>query len=293
MALSDFVMCSSSISANIYIHLRQHENHVSTQKIQYRIIHQVVSGMAFHTTNYTTSSVPPVAPYGVVHPMNANGPVAPQGYFVPQAHPPAHSAMHNPHLNGRRLLHLYNQGTSRRVVRVLDSDNATPLYTINANRGGLFSSKPHMTVQNVTTGAMVGTVNFHSMSSTIDVQIHGKTMLLDRVGLFSREREFRSATCVQTFKWKRDGMSSGGNLKCVDQSDQVVATFEAKTWATKKDSKFELAATVQGPLIDELMVTGVAIAEYQRRQKAAAETSTSAADAAVAVSGAASGGGGA
>ena len=151
---------------------------------------------------------------------------------------------------------------------ILDSDKRTPLYTITANSGGIFSSKPHMTILNAATGAPVGTVTFHSMSSDIDIQIHGRDMSFDKPKVFSSAHQFHSLAVGQAFSWKKDGMFSGGDLKCVDGSGQECAFFESSNWALSKDGKIELAPTIQGPFMDEIVVTGIAAIENQRRQNA-------------------------
>ena len=50
----------------------------------------------------------------------------------------------------------------------------------------------------------------------------------------------------------------------------MVANFECNNWAMKKDGKFEIAPMVDGPFFDEIMITGIAAMEYERRQSNAA-----------------------
>ena len=154
----------------------------------------------------------------------------------------------------------------------MDSDKTTPIYTINSNSGGMFSSKPHMTILNAATGAIAGTVTFHQMSSTIDLEIHGRPIAFDKPGVFTSAHEFRSLATGQLFKWKRDGVFSGGDLKCIDQQDQMVANFENSAWSMKKDGKFEIGPMVQGPFMDEVLISGIAAMEYQRRQNNASSS---------------------
>ena len=62
-------------------------------------------------------------------------------------------------------------------------------------------------------------------------------------------------------------MFSGGDLKCMDETEQMVANFDCNNWAMKKDGKFEIAPLVNGPLFDEVLITGIAAMEYERRQR--------------------------
>lgn len=62
-------------------------------------------------------------------------------------------------------------------------------------------------------------------------------------------------------------MFSGGDLKCVDETEQVVANFESNNWAMQKDGKFEIAPLVNGAMFDEVLITGIAAMEYYRRQR--------------------------
>ena len=61
-------------------------------------------------------------------------------------------------------------------------------------------------------------------------------------------------------------MFSGGDLKCIDEREQMVANFECNNWAMKKDGKFEIAPMVDGPFFDEVLIRGIAAMEYQRRE---------------------------
>lgn len=180
---------------------------------------------------------------------------------------PVYSASPNPPVDGRRLLHVYHKGWYHRKTTILDSDKVTPLYTIDANDGTVFSSKPHMKIYNASTNSIIGTVCFHWVSLSIDLEIHGTPVDFKRAGLFSYTHVFRSPSTGRTFSWKRDGFFSGGDLKCIDDKDQRCAGFECSSWAMKKDGKFELAPRVQGPLMDELVITGIAEVEFQKRQQ--------------------------
>ena len=167
-----------------------------------------------------------------------------------------------------RLLHIYYEG--HRPAGILDSDKQTPLYRIQVNRGGLFSSKPHVTIVNAASNALVGTVTFHSMSRQIDLTINKKPTTLSKSGIFNSVHEFRSSALAGSLKWKRDGLFSGGDMICIDEKEQLFARFQASGWAMKKDRKFELSPGVGGVLMDEIVVSGIAMIELRKRQSRSA-----------------------
>ena len=86
------------------------------------------------------------------------------------------------------------------------------------------------------------------------------------------------------FKWKMGGFLHGGDMRCSDQEDRECANFESSGWALKKDGKFEVAPSISGALMDEVIVSGLAMLELQRRRKNNASAGAAA--------GGASGGGG-
>ena len=88
------------------------------------------------------------------------------------------------------------------------------------------------------------------------------------------------------FKWKRDNMFNWGDMICLDQQEKVCAKFENSMWALQKDGKFEVGPSVNGVLMDEVVVTGLAMLEARRRQ------SRSSAGASAAAGGGGGGGGG-
>ncbi len=169
-----------------------------------------------------------------------------------------------------RVLHIYHEGLTRRHARILDSDKSTPLYRIDANSGGLFSSKPHVKISVASTGAQVGTVTFHSMSSDIDLTIHNQPIILEKSGFLTSAHEFHSLATGGSLKWKRDGMFSNGDMVCLDQAEQLIARFQISNWAFKKEGKFELGPGVDDVLMDEVVTSGVAMVEYRAKQRAAA-----------------------
>ena len=158
-------------------------------------------------------------------------------------------------------------GISRRRAHILDSDKKTVLYRIHANKGGLFSSKPHIKVQSGASHREVGTVTFHRMSTVIDLEIHHQTIPLLRLGLFTSAHRFESPASRNLLKWKRDGLLSGDDMVCVDRQQVLIARFERSKRPRRKDGKFVISPGVEGRWLDEVMVSGLAMVQYHKRQK--------------------------
>ncbi len=122
-----------------------------------------------------------------------------------------------------------------------------------------------MKIYNAATNALVGTVTFQSWSHNIELTIHNKPVELASRGMFTSAHHFMSSATHGIFEWKNDGMFSGGDLLCLGRREQRVARFESSNWARKKEGKFELGYRVKGLLMDELVLSGIAMVEARRR----------------------------
>ena len=69
------------------------------------------------------------------------------------------------------------------------------------------------------------------------------------------------------FIWKSDHGFNGGDMICLDQQRKICAKFEASMWALQKDGKFEVGPFVSGVLMDEVIVTGLAMLELRKRRE--------------------------
>lgn len=162
-----------------------------------------------------------------------------------------------------------------RKIEIRGPDKATLLYTVYLNSGNLFSSKPHVTVWKANTGTVIGTATFHSFSRDIDMFIYNNSITLSASGIFTTAREWTSWAATAggertRLKWKMGGFLHSGDMTCSDQWDRVYAKFESSGWALKKNGKFDVAPSVSGFLLDEVLVTGLAMLELKRRRDNAA-----------------------
>lgn len=169
-----------------------------------------------------------------------------------------------------------------RKTQILGPDKITVLYTVNINSGGPFSSKPNVTIYKGDTDTVVGTATFHSFSREIEMVIHNNPIALTSSGMLTSAREWTSLATTtdgnrMSFKWKMDGIISGGDMICLDQQDKVCARFQNSTWALQKDGKFEVGPFVSGVLMDEVIVTGLAMLEERSRKRKSGAAASAAA----------------
>ncbi|KAL9580842.1 MAG: hypothetical protein Q9212_004251 [Teloschistes hypoglaucus] len=189
------------------------------------------------------------------------GPYAPIEEKVPSG-PPA------PAYSTSRTLHVYSDSSwSSRNMTIADADRSHPLYTLTRNSGGWLSSKPHLTVTSAQTSAVVGSATFHSMSRKVELDLHGKHVLFEPEGLFTRSHGFASpAFGYDRLTWKCKGW--GSDLILVNSRNQWIARFDAAVWAMKKVGKLEVGdGGIAGAALDEIVVSGLTMVEFERRRK--------------------------
>lgn len=225
----------------------------------------------------------PLAPYegtppytASPHPTSASQSSAPPNTYggASTAVPPSYTAPTDPP-SSSHLLHVYHSGMIHRKIEIRGPDKATVLYTVDLNCGGLFNSKPSVTVYRANTGTVIGTVTFHSFSRDTDMVIHNNSITLSASGTFTTAREWWSLAATTggertRLKWKMGGFLHSGDMTCLDQQNQMYAKFESSGWALKKDGKFDVAPSFSGVLLDEVLVAGLAMLELKRRSDNAA-----------------------
>ena len=189
---------------------------------------------------------------------------------IPQLQPPVYSGSSKSPPDGRRLLHIYHDGShSRRVFRITDSDKTTVLYNSEWNNGGpKRSPKPHLQILNAITGATIGSMR-HKLWSGVETVVHDQVTIVEKLRTFSPSYKIRSRTAGQLqLRWKRHQVNSWHRgLQCVSMNakDQVHATFQWSKGALRKQGKLELGPAVQGLLMDVIVITGLAVMEEVRR----------------------------
>ena len=56
-------------------------------------------------------------------------------------------------------------------------------------------------------------------------------------------------------------------MVCVDRQQVLIARFERSKKARRKDGKFMISPGVEGRWMDEVVVSGLAMVQYHKRQK--------------------------
>ena len=171
----------------------------------------------------------------------------------------------------KRTLHIYFEGLLHRKMHILDSDKVTELYTSEQNSGGLFSEKPHIKVFNASSKSQIGDITYHAFSRQIDTTIHSKDVRLESAGFFTVAHSFEVSS-GSTVIWKKDRAFSHGDMLCVDEAikDTARGTLAKFNWnhlSTSKSGTLELVPVVSGVLLDEVVVTFLAMYEFLRRRR--------------------------
>ena len=153
----------------------------------------------------------------------------------------------------------------RTDTQILENDKTTPLYTIS-NKYGTTESGPRMAFTNATTKAVMGTVTIHALSKNMDLVVHDKPICLEASNAITSGRIFSSqAAAGRKFKWTFDSAFVHG-LACTDEKDKVIAEFVGHSSLTKGENYFEIEPEVEGELVDEILVGGLAMAERRAQR---------------------------
>ncbi|KAL9029420.1 MAG: hypothetical protein Q9180_007034 [Flavoplaca navasiana] len=150
-------------------------------------------------------------------------------------------------------------------------DKSRPLYTISQNSGSLFSSKPHMTISQASSSSTtppttIGTVTFHSWSRSIDLELHGRSIPFEPEGIFTRAYAYQSPAFGEKLRWECDGVW-GADLVLVNGRSEWIARFDASLFSMSKTGKIHIVnGGVMGMALDEIVVSGCAMVQHQRRK---------------------------
>ena len=184
---------------------------------------------------------------------------------APQPGPPA------PSYDTPRILHIYLDGITHRHMTITDMDKSTPLYHIDQNSGGIFSSKPHMTITAPQAGnALVGTATFHnSFNRTVDMTFRGNSIpvSLESDGFFTRAHSFHCPSFGERLIWQCEGIF-GADLVLVNERKEWIARFDASLFSIGKNGKIQVVnGAIQGDALNDIVVSGCAMVQYERRRR--------------------------
>ncbi|PYH43744.1 uncharacterized protein BP01DRAFT_358187 [Aspergillus saccharolyticus JOP 1030-1] len=148
------------------------------------------------------------------------------------------------------------------------SGAATLVYAADLN-----CRKPHMIFQATGSARLPATVNFHAFSRSIDVTVNGHQIAFKPHGLFKYEAAFESpALGGPVLTWSNPKYMNPAYLECRDAHGVVLARFiPHRGWTMTKAGCLEIDPQVpSGPVTDEVVVTGLALAYYIIIQNTAA-----------------------
>lgn len=161
---------------------------------------------------------------------------------------------------------------------ITDSSQTNHLYSVkHRSSWAMFSSKPHMSITRTSDNREIGSAIFHSFSTT-ELIVHGRPIRLEKVNWISRRRAFPSAATGTTLTWRYDSVWKE-SLTCFSTAAATTTTnqhwlarFKPESLSEKKPGVLELAGPgIGGVLLDELVVTLLAVVQEGKRREAAAE----------------------
>ncbi|KAI4112070.1 MAG: hypothetical protein LQ339_000077 [Xanthoria mediterranea] len=177
-----------------------------------------------------------------------------------------------PDNNTPRTLHIYLDGLTQRHMTIADADKTHPLYTVDQNSGGIFSSTPHITISqpqtaNNSTPAVVGTATFHNMKRSIELDVHGQPISMDSEGIYTRSYGFMSPAFGQRLWWECEGIW-GADLVLANARKEWIAKFDSSLFSWSKVGKLYIAnGAISGAALDEILVGGCAFLQHERRRR--------------------------
>ena len=142
----------------------------------------------------------------------------------------------------------------------MENDKTTKAYDVE----GHTFSKPNIRITSGATGQDVGTVTFHHFSRSLDLVVNGTQTQLGPEGWFTRSKSFMSSN--GKLSWKHISIWRG-TLACVTENGEWLARFKWSTWASKKDGKLEIVnSQLPQGLVNELVVSGLAMVQVEKRR---------------------------
>ena len=117
----------------------------------------------------------------------------------------------------------------------------------------------------------VGTIQFHSLSSKIELVLPYETVSMRHDALTGTKHNFTSPTARgDKLSWKEDS-TFGHGVKLVSPDGQLLSRFR-RTDKEAGTGSIEVFIPADGPLLDLILLSGIAAAEYRRRSNKELET---------------------
>lgn len=157
-----------------------------------------------------------------------------------------------------------------RGFHVLDgNNNAMILYTADPE---LLSSKMAIK-KNFPLETHLAGVEYHAFRRKIDISFHGNTITLPIKSRFNTETTFASPTLQNsTVTWRSENHLKSYDLLCLDGRGVCLARITTPSWSIKQHSMFDIFGDLPSNpvVVDEFVVTGLAVLYHAIRRRRAA-----------------------
>lgn len=203
--------------------------------------------------SYEAAEPPPSYPQAREEPAVDIRTLQPQPDAGSSTYPPQSHHIQAP----SRLMHVMYENWRSSQMRLLDADKTNTLYTMK-----LQMRKPHITVEDASTGAAIGTANFHTFKSRIDITVHDTPIEFKSHGMLKSSYGWTSpALGGAAMSWKSNSWAT--EITCLNEHAVAIARFRFSNWSMKKCGTLEILGpqAAGGPSFDEVLVTGLAAVE--------------------------------
>jgi hypothetical protein len=154
---------------------------------------------------------------------------------------------------------------------------------VNPHEGnGLYRIECHLRSPQITIHSLddtslpntpIGDATFHTLSSRIDIRLHEHQIILSSSGLWKDAYTYTSPTLRgMKMTWQSRSKGRDFNLVCLDDKAIAVAQISIGSWSITKAGTIELVGervTRKGPLMDEIILTGLAMMQQRMVRQAA------------------------
>jgi hypothetical protein len=169
-------------------------------------------------------------------------------------------------LGQTRTLTIQFDNLKWRKATVLDSERKTELYRVESHvRNPQIIM--HSLLENVPSAESTGEATFHTLSSRIDIRLHGQEIELNSRGFLKDGYTYVSrARPGATMTWKSKSKLNYLELVCLDERAIPVARTSFPSWSLTSAGTIELAGeeTVKrGREMDEIILTGLAMMQQR------------------------------
>ncbi|KAL8768192.1 MAG: hypothetical protein Q9209_005501 [Squamulea sp. 1 TL-2023] len=164
-----------------------------------------------------------------------------------------------------RILRITREGFSQRKAHIYEADNCTQAYEMVSSYAAEWSnSKPNLEITSSYTGQIAGTVNFLMMSRQIQIVVNGQMLALNSNGWATRGYSFVSS--IGPLKWEASTVM-GSAYACTTERGEWLAKCDQNVLTSMhgKGTIEIVNGNLPPGLTDELVVTGLAMIENERR----------------------------